>query len=98
MQETRNEDLEDAIVKAAIQLSDWNLHWTTGISPSEMGFFLGACEKESVELIIESGRGPDAYSTHCLGHYTNQNKAVRALSVVYAPLSKLFDKQKFLQR
>lgn len=57
------------------------LPWKTGIYPAEMAIFLGLCEQEGVKTIIESGRGPDAYSTQAIGMYTEQHPNVRAHSV-----------------
>jgi hypothetical protein len=34
-----------------------------------MAALLGLCETAGIRAIVESGRGPDAYSTHCLARY-----------------------------
>lgn len=49
--------------------------WVEGaIFPSEMSFFLAACETEGISRVIESGR-QDGYSTRILGEYALETKA-----------------------
>lgn len=86
MNKTKNRDLELSIVKMADHIQERELPWVSGIYPSEMAFFLGVCEAENIDLIIESGRGPDAYSTNCIGHYVDKHDNIRAVSIDFAPI------------
>lgn len=77
--------LHTAIIAWAKRIQDQNLPWTTGIYPAEMATFLGLCELQGVRGIIESGRGPDAYSTHILGMY-GDHMNVPVISIDFSPI------------
>lgn len=49
-------------------------HEDSGIYPSEMAAFLGVCELNRVEAVVESGRGQHAYSTQLLGEYAQRTR------------------------
>lgn len=59
------------ILHWANTIRSWNIPWKTGIYPLEMAAFLTACEYAGACTIVESGRGPDAYSTRILGMYSD---------------------------
>lgn len=61
------------------------LSWNSGIYPAEMAVFLGLCELRGVRTIIESGRGPDAYSTHIIGSYAEKT-GTKAISVDFSSI------------
>lgn len=79
--------LSDRILHWAQQIQGWNLEWITGIFPGEMAAFLGLCDEQNVQTIIESGRGRDAYSTQILGEYALKTN----IQIVSMDFSKITD-------
>lgn len=65
--------MQDRIIFWAETIKGWNIPWKTGIFPMEMAYFLAAAE--NCKTIIDSGRGPDAYSTQILDRYVETTGA-----------------------
>ncbi len=65
--------LKEKILYWAERIRTSNIPWMSGIFPAEMAAFMGLCEHENVGCIIDSGRGPHAYSTRLLGMYAQKN-------------------------
>lgn len=65
--------MTERILFWAKQIQSWNIPWKTGIFPLEMAYFLAAAE--NCKTIIDSGRGPDAYSTQILDRYVETTGA-----------------------
>lgn len=70
-------------------IRDLGLTWKSGIYPAEMAAFLGLCEWIGVRSIAESGRGPDAYSTHILGAF-GAEKGIPVVSMDSAPIERFY--------
>ena len=81
-----NSLLSQKICEQASLLKSWSLKWKTGIYPSEMAFYLGCCSFFETKIIVESGRGPDAYSTFCLGNYSSGLPDVSVKSFDFCPI------------
>jgi len=82
-----NSLLSKKICKQASSLKSWSLQWKTGIYPSEMAFYLGCCSFFETKTIVESGRGPDAYSTFCLGNYATGLPDISVESFDFSPIN-----------
>lgn len=83
----------DALASLQERVLYWATHirktfptWKTGIYPSEMATFLALCDHVGIKGIVESGRGPDAYSTELLGWYGDQQQ-VTSVSLDFAPIA-----------
>jgi hypothetical protein len=55
--------------------------FTTGIFPHEMAFLLSQIDSQEEYLIIDSGRGPDAFSTLCLNKFYQNRPNVKIFSI-----------------
>lgn len=77
------EEMKREILLWSQRMREWNLPWKTGIFPSEMAVFLGMCSVAKIRGIVDSGRGPHAYSTHVLGEFANATGA-QILSLDFA--------------
>jgi len=44
-------------------------YWDGGIQPEEMTEFLRALQRQNIQIVIESGRGPQGYSTRILAYW-----------------------------
>lgn len=80
----RSDEVRSRVVRWAEEIPAWGLPWKTGVYPSEMAFFLGACDALGIRSIVDSGRGPDAYSTHVLGEFSERT-GVDVISIDLAP-------------
>ena len=74
MHELRSEIVQKSILRWAKAVRQWTRRWETGIYPFEMATFLGICDAMQVRTVIDSGRGPDAYSTHILGEFSERTE------------------------
>ncbi len=79
--------LHSCILRCAERIQTMRLEWKTGIYPAEMAVFLGMCEYCGIRSIVESGRGPDAYSTHVLGQYADETGS-NVISLDFAAIEK----------
>ncbi len=86
--ETFQQQLRDKAVSWGHEIRAWNVQWQTGIYPGEMAAFLGMCDLFDVRLIVESGRGPHAYSTHILGEYSEKTGA-KVISIDVSPVQEM---------
>jgi|688.fasta_scaffold343729_2 hypothetical protein len=73
------------ILKKLEQIHSMNETFENGIFPSEMAFILDLIDSNSIEVVIESGRGLGAYSTRILNTYCNANK-ILFFSVDFQPI------------
>jgi hypothetical protein len=70
----------EAIAKHSVTVAEFEFN--TGIFPSEMAYVLTAIEKNEVDFVIDSGRGPDAFSLLCLQSYQkNSKKKIKVFSL-----------------
>jgi hypothetical protein len=70
----------EAISSHAVTVAGFE--FKTGIFPSEMAFVLTAIEKSDCDFVIDSGRGPDAFSLLCLqGYQKNTIKRPKLFSL-----------------
>jgi hypothetical protein len=83
--ELRSATVRRSILQAAESVRQWTPRWKTGIYPSEMATFIGVCDALRIRTVIDSGRGPDAYSTHMLGEYS-ERAGVSVYSLDLTPL------------
>lgn len=77
--------LEEKTVKWANNIRKWNLPWKTGIFPAEIAVFLGLCDLRKIRTIVDSGRGPHAYSTHVFGEFSELT-GVNVISLDFVPI------------
>lgn len=77
--------LRNAVISWAERIQTAPVPWVTGIYPAEMAAFLGLCQACGIKSILESGRGPDAYSTHILGMYADLS-GEPVVSIDFAPI------------
>jgi hypothetical protein len=79
------EHLRSLVIEWGRKIRTWNLPWKTGIYPLEMAAFLGMCTHRGVRGIVESGRGPDAYSTHVFGKF-GEETGINTVSIDKTPV------------
>lgn len=87
MPEFRSNEVRKSILKWLEPVRQWTPKWKTGIYPFEMAVFLGVCDVMKIKTVIDSGRGPDAYSTLVLGEFSELN-GISVYSFDLTPIEK----------